>query len=111
MAPKEKVAVEHVNTLTQVLRQVAELRLVHGTGKTNSARGATTLVLACATTTLLTTYPFFHLVFVLQLGDPGVVLGFVGVGAVGTTITLHILTLRTILEAAVSNRLELDEVI
>lgn len=74
-------------------------------------RSATILAVACGAATVFAAYPFFHLLFVLHLGGPGVILGFLGVGAVGTTITLLILTLRTILEAAISNRLELDEVI
>ncbi|XBH20832.1 DUF2975 domain-containing protein [Jonesiaceae bacterium BS-20] len=76
-----------------------------------SLRSATIIVIACAAATFLASYPFFHMTFVLRLGGPGFVLGLIGVGAVGTTITLLMLTLRTILKAATSNRLELDEVI
>ena len=76
-----------------------------------SVRSATIIVIACAAATLLATYPFFHMTFVLRLGGPGFVRGLIGVGAVGTTITLLMITLRTILKAAINNRLELDEVI
>lgn len=74
-------------------------------------RTTSIIVVACGAVTVLATYPFAHMVFVAKLGGPGVLLGFLGVGTVGATITLLMLTLRTILKAAIYNRNELNEVI
>lgn len=70
------------------------------------------LITACsAVATVLTAGTMIHLLFFVRVGGPGVVLGLAATVAGGLAFVLLMVVMRGLLESAIANRTELDEVI
>jgi hypothetical protein len=70
------------------------------------------VITACAAlATVLWAGPMVHLLFVVGLGGPGVLLGLAACIAGGLAFVLLMVVMRGLLESAVADRTELDEVI
>lgn len=70
------------------------------------------LITACgAVATVLSVGVLVHLLFVVRLGGPGVLLGLAACAAGGPAFVLLMVVMRGLLEAAIADRAELDEVI
>ena len=69
-------------------------------------------ITACgAVGTVLSTGPMIHLLFVVGVGGPGVVLGLAACLVGGLAFVLLMVVMRGLLESAIADRTELDEVI
>ena len=70
------------------------------------------VITACAAVaTVLTAGPMIHLLFFVGVGGPGVVLGLAACLAGGLAFVLLMIVMRGLLESAIADRTELDEVI
>lgn len=70
------------------------------------------VITACATVaTVLSAGTMIHLLFFVGLGGPGVVLGLAATLAGGLAFVLLMFVMRGLLESAITDRTELDEVI
>jgi DUF2975 family protein len=70
------------------------------------------LITACAAVaTVLWACPIIHLLFVVGVGGPGVVLGLAACVAGGLAFVLLMIVMRGLLESAIADRAELDDVI
>lgn len=70
------------------------------------------IITACAAiATLLWTGPMIHLLFFVGVGGPLVLLGLAACAAGGLAFLLFTVVMRGLLEAAIADRVELDEVI
>lgn len=70
------------------------------------------VITACAAVAMvLTAAPMVHLLLFVGVGGPGVVLGLAACIACGLAFVLLMLVMRGLLESAIANRAELDEVI
>ena len=70
------------------------------------------VITACgAVGTVLSAGPMIHLLFVVGVGGPGVVLGLAACLVGGLAFVLLMVVMRGLLESAIADRTELDEVI
>lgn len=70
------------------------------------------IIAACAAgATILSAVVMVHLIFIVQIGGPGVFLGLAACVAWGTALVLLMVVMRGLLRAAISDRSELAEVI
>ncbi len=70
------------------------------------------VITACAgVATVMWAGPMIHLLFIVGLGGPGVLLGLAACLAGGLAFVLLMVVMRGLLESAIADRVELDEVI
>ena len=79
---------------------------------TRRALRSVDVITACAAVaTVLWAGPMIHLLFFVGVGGPGVVLGLAACLAGGLALVLLVVVMRGLLESAIADRTELDEVI